>query len=32
MPGTLFFDVIDGAGLIVNKGFANTLGQLEGLV
>ena len=31
-PGTPFFYVIDGEGVIVNAGFANTLEQLEALV
>jgi methylamine dehydrogenase accessory protein MauD len=32
VPGTPFFYVIDGEGVIVNKGFANSLKQLEELV
>ena len=32
VPGTPFFYVIDGEGVIANAGFANTLGQLEALV
>jgi len=32
VPGTPFFYVIDGEGVIVSKGFANTLEQLKELV
>ena len=32
VPGTPFFYVLDGQGIIVNKGFANSLEQLEALV
>jgi len=32
VPGTPFFYVIDGEGVIVSKGFANTLEQLKQLV
>jgi hypothetical protein len=32
VPGVPFFYVIDGEGVIVNKGFANTLEQLKQLV
>jgi len=32
VPGTPFFYVIDGAGVIANVGFAGTLKQLEALV
>jgi methylamine dehydrogenase accessory protein MauD len=32
VPGTPFFYVIDGQGVIVNKGFASSLEQLEALV
>ena len=32
VPGTPFFYVIDGEGVIINKGFANTLEQLKELV
>ncbi len=32
VPGTPFFYVIDGAGTIINRGFAGTLAQLEALV
>jgi hypothetical protein len=32
VPGTPFFYVIDGKGIIANAGFANTLKQLETLV
>ncbi|MCX7680441.1 MAG: redoxin domain-containing protein, partial [Anaerolineae bacterium] len=32
VPGTPFFYVVDEAGVILNKGFANTREQLEALV
>lgn len=32
VPGTPFFYVVDGDGVIVNKGFANTREQLDALV
>jgi hypothetical protein len=32
VPGTPFFYVIDGEGVIANAGFANSLGQLKVLV
>jgi len=32
VPGTPFFYVIDGKGMIANAGFANTLAQVEALV
>ena len=32
VPGMPFFYVIDGEGVVANKSFANTLGQLEALV
>ena len=31
VPGTPFFYVIDGEGVVINRGFANTLGQLKEL-
>jgi methylamine dehydrogenase accessory protein MauD len=32
VPGTPFFYVIDGEGVVINRGFANTLEQLKELV
>jgi len=32
VPGTPFFYVIDGEGMVINKGFANTLEQLKELI